>query len=298
MQEMTNGFNAVFDAVQKKAAQNTRINEGDYKDADGLWVCGKCHTRKQTKVDILGQTRTPFCLCKCEQEERQRQAEAIKQREKMQAVQRMRRMGFPDVEMSRWTFDKDDCTNAKLTTVAHNYVDNFAEMKMRGKGLLLFGSVGTGKTFAAACIANALIDKGFPCLVTNFARLINTISGMYDGKQQYIDSLNNFDLLVIDDLASERDTEYMGEIVQNIIDSRYRAGLPLIVTTNLTADELKHPSEMRKQRIYSRLFEMCMPLEVKHKDRRKEKLIADYDDLSDKLGLNAAESNTESEKQE
>jgi DNA replication protein DnaC len=107
--------------------------------------------------------------------------------------------------------------------------------------------------------------------------------------------LNKFDLLVIDDLASERDTEFMGEIVQNIIDSRYRAGLPLIVTTNLTADELKHPQEIRKRRIYSRLFEMCVPLEVQHKDRRKQKLINDYDELGALLGLNAAQRNDETE---
>lgn len=291
---MTNDFEALFDALEKKAAETIQPQTDDYIK-DGLLYCGKCNTPKQCRIELFGRVRTPFCLCACEKAAQDLETQRIKQREKMQAVLRMRRMGFPDVELSRWTFDKDDGTNEQITKVAHNYVDNFTEMKKRGKGLLLFGNVGTGKTFAAACIANALIDKGYPCLVTNFARLVNTIAGMYDGKQEYIDSLNKFDLLVIDDLASERDTEYMGEIVQNIIDSRYRAGLPLIVTTNLTADELKHPQEMRKRRIYSRLFEMCVPLEVKHKDRRKEKLIADYDDLSALLGLDAAHGSKESE---
>ena len=127
-------------------------------------------------------------------------------------------------------------------------------------------------------------------MVTNFARLVNTISGMYGGKQEYIDGLNQFDLLVIDDLASERDTEYMGEIVQNIIDARYRSGLPLIVTTNLTSEELKFPAEIRKQRIYSRLFEMCVPVEVTGTDRRRQKLINEYDEIGNLLGLNVAES--------
>lgn len=151
----------------------------------------------------------------------------------------MRSMGFPESEMHRWTFAADDGADPKTTGIAKRYVEKFDLMKERGKGLLFFGSVGTGKTFHAACIANALIDRGYPCLVTNFARLVNTLSGMYEGKQQYIDSLNKFDLLVLDDLAAERDTEYMNEIIQNIVDSRYRAGLPTIVTTNLTANELK-----------------------------------------------------------
>ena len=115
--------------------------------------------------------------------------------------------------------------------------------------------------------------------MTNFARLTNVISGMYEGKQEYLDRLNEYDLMVIDDLASERNTEYMGEIVQNIIDSRYRSGLPLIITTNLTADELKHPADIRKERVYSRLFEMCIPIEVKYQDRRKNRLKAEYEPL-------------------
>jgi len=85
----------------------------------------------------------------------------------------------------------------------------------------------------------------------------------------------------------------MGEIIQNIIDSRYRAGLPLIITTNLTSEELKKPAEIRKQRIYSRLYEMCYPVEVTGNDRRKKKLRNEFDEISDLLGVNAAESNNE-----
>ena len=203
----------------------------------------------------------------------------------MQEIKRLRRMGFPDAEMQKWTFDNDDRSNERITNICHKYVENFSEMWKKGKGLLLFGTVGTGKTFMSACIANALIDQGHPCLVTNFARLINTIQGMYEGKQDYIDGLNKFTLLVIDDLAAERDTEFMAETVQNIIDARYRSGLPLIITTNLTAEELKHPAEVRKQRIYSRLFEMCVPIEVKGRDRRKEKLKEDFGELEELLGL-------------
>ena len=226
-----------------------------------------------------------MCLCKCEQEKMEADAEAKKKQEAIDRVKRMRRMGFPDSEMEKWTFSRDDLSNERISNMARRYVEKFPEMKAQGKGLLLYGTVGTGKTFISACIANALIEKGHPCLVTNFARLTNTISGMYEGKQDYIDGLDRFDLLVIDDLASERDTEFMGEIVQNIIDARYRTGKPLIVTTNLSSDDLKHPADIRKQRVYSRLFEMCVPVEVKGKDRRKEKLRQDFKSMEDMLGL-------------
>lgn len=278
-------LNNLFEGIANKAAEANPIMEDDYYNDDGLLMCGKCHTPKQVEIEIFGTKRRPMCLCKCATEKRDAKEAERRKRERLLHIQRLKSMGFPDLEMRNFTFEKDDHSNEKISTVAKKYVDNFEEMNKNGKGLLLFGNVGTGKTFISACIANALIEQGHPCLVTNFARLTNKISGMYEGKQDYLDSLNNYDLLVIDDLASERDTEFMGEIVQTIIDARYRAKKPLIVTTNLTAEELKNPAEVRKQRIYSRLFEMCIPIEVKGKDRRKEKLKEDYKKYDDILGL-------------
>lgn len=277
-------FDTAIYAIEKQAEKSIGINEGDYI-VDGLLYCYKCNTPKQCRIELFGEVRTPYCLCRCEKERLEAEEEQRKRAEAAERIKRLKKMGFPDAEMEGWTFDKDDHGNERISSIARRYVDNFPEMRSKGKGLLLYGSVGTGKTFIAACIANALINQGYPCLVTNFARLVNTITGMYDGKQEYIDGLDRFELLVIDDLAAERDTEYMNEAVQNIIDSRYRSGKPLIITTNLTADELKHPKDMRKQRIYSRLMEMCIPLEVVGVDRRREKGRSDYSDISKLLGI-------------
>lgn len=277
-------FQETVEKVEQSASENINVSADDYLK-DGLLHCGKCHTPKQARLEINGKIRTPMCLCKCEQERKEALEEQMQKKEALEKVRRLKRMGFPDSEMEKWTFEHDDCSNKKISMIAQNYVSHFDQMKKQGKGMLFYGAVGTGKTFISACIANALIERGHPCLVTNFARLTNTLSGMYEGKQEYLDSLNKFDLIVIDDLASERDTEYMGEIVQNIIDSRYRSGKPLIITTNLTGQELKNPTEIRKQRIYSRLLEMCVPVEVTGKDRRKEKLKADYKEMEEVLGL-------------
>ncbi len=275
----------VIDGIERATAQRVKAEQGDYYGDDGLLYCGKCNTPKQCRVNVLGQERTPYCLCKCEVERRDREEDERKRVAFLNTVAKLRQAGFPESEMQNWTFDTDDRADEHITSVARKYVENFDTMRENGKGLLLYGTVGTGKTFAAACIANALIDKGFPCLVTNFSRLINTISGMYDGKQEYIDGLNRFALLVIDDLASEADTEYRNEIIFNVIDSRYRAGLPFIVTTNLTAQELKGAEDISKQRIYSRLFERCLPVEVAGSDRRRGQLKDDYKAYSDLLGL-------------
>ena len=277
---------SIIEGIAKASENTIPVNDGDYIDSEGLLCCGKCHTRKQTIIVLAnGKQLKPRCVCKCEQERMHEEEEKRKAKELEEKVKELRKMGFPDAEMSRFTFENDDRSNEYISDVAKRYVDNFTTMYSKHKGLLLFGTVGTGKTYIAACIANALIDRGYTCLVTNFARLTNTINGMYDGKQEYIDGLDRFSLLVIDDLASERDTEYMNEIVTNIIDSRYRSGKPMIVTTNLTSEELKNPRDVRKQRIYSRLMEMCIPLEVKGTDRRKKKLIDEKNEFDELLGL-------------
>ncbi len=273
------------DNLEKRAAESIKPLEGDYYGDDGLLYCGKCNTRKQTRITIFGTEKTPFCLCKCEVEKREREEAERKRIEFQKKVKEYRRLGFPESEMQHWTFENADGSNDKIITAAQKYVSNFEELKSNGKGLLLFGTVGTGKTYVAACIANALIDKGYPVLMTNFARIANTVTGMYEGKQEYYDSLNRFPLLILDDLSAERKTEYMQEIVFNVIDSRYRAGLPLIVTTNLTSEELKHPSDISYQRTFSRLLEMCLPVKVEGKDKRLEKLKADIQPMKDLLGL-------------
>lgn len=274
----------LFDGMEQTAAEHIKAEQGDFI-VDGLLHCGKCKTPKQCRIDFLGEERTPFCLCKCEVERREKEEEERKRVEFLQKIKEFRKMGFPESDMEHWTFANDDLTNPKITKAMQNYVDNFGELRKTGKGLLLYGDVGTGKTFAACEVANALIDKGYPVLVTNFARLTNTIQGMFEGKQEYIDSLNRFQLLIIDDLGTERNSEFMQEMVYSIIDSRYRAGLPLIVTTNLTIEEIKKPGDRGRTRIYDRIIERCFPIEVKGGSRRRKAVREGYEDMKKLLGL-------------
>lgn len=276
-----------FAKLLENIASRTPVEaqEGDYKGVNGLLYCGKCKTAKQVEIEVNGVKLTPYCLCRCQSEKYEKEKAEEKARALKEQIERNRRAGFPEVHMQKWTFEKDDRANEKTSDICHRYVDNFPKMKAKGKGLMFLGGFGTGKTFLAACIANALLDEGFSVLMTNFTRLVNTLFGMREGKQEYIDSLNKYSLLIIDDLGVERQSEYVAEIVQNIIDSRYRAGLPLIITSNLSPKDFTETHDIAKSRLYSRISEMCLPLVVNGVDRRKANSAARDSELAELLGL-------------
>lgn len=278
-------FNEVIAEVEKAAAERTRHNEGDYIK-DGLLYCGQCNTPKQCIVELFGENRKQYCLCRCETEARDREIAREKQKAFIaKLTEQWEKWGFRLHDVRKCTFENDDLQNPRISQAMRKYVDNFPELKKQGQGLLLFGDVGTGKTFLAIAAANALIEQGYSVLVTNFAQLCNVASGLFGEKQQFYNYLNKFALLVIDDLAAERKTEYMNEIVYNVIDSRYRAGLPMIITTNLTSDELKHPQDMANKRIYGRVLEKCHPIAVEGKNRRNMKVKQSFNELNNLLGL-------------
>ena len=143
-------------------------------------------------------------------------------------------------------------------------------MRAENLGLLLWGSVGTGKSFLAGCIANALMEQEVPVRMTSFSRIMNELNNSFSGRNEVVDRLCCFPLLIIDDFGMERSTEYALEQVYNIVDSRYRSRKPLIVTTNLTLDEIRHPQDTAHARIYDRILEMCVPVSCIGASFRKE----------------------------
>ena len=105
--------------------------------------------------------------------------------------------------------------------------------------------------------------------MTNFALILNDLTASFEGRNEYIARLCRAPLLILDDFGMERGTEYGLEQVYNVIDSRYRSRKPLIVTTNLSLQDLQHPQDTAHARIYDRLLEMCAPIRFSGKNFRR-----------------------------
>lgn len=266
-------------------ARRVPVDDETYTGDDGLLYCSRCHTARQSRVELFGNIRVVPCICRCMVEQMNRDEEEKRKREKDMELRRFRELGFPDREMQRYTFAVDDGSMPKITEAMKAYVENFHKMRADGKGLLLWGDVGTGKTFYSACLVNALIDRGYPCLMTNFSRLTNQLSGMWDDKQDFIDGLGRFALIAIDDLGVERDTEYMNESVTTIIDTLYRNKTPLVITSNYTPKQLVEETEIRRRRVFDRLLERCYPIKVNAPSRRKQQGRDDLAEMKELLGV-------------
>ncbi|MBQ3177006.1 MAG: ATP-binding protein [Clostridia bacterium] len=271
--------NAMAEVIYIADKENPE-EEGDYT-VDGILHCGKCHTPKRCIVPgMCGvgylYVGTP-CQCRKEAEQKKKEAE---QREK---IADLRKFAFDTAGMYEKTFANDDGDTPTLTNIAKNFANITAVSdKAEWFGLLLFGDVDGGKSYAAAAVVNDLVDKGIPCLMRTLISLANDLFKT-DNKNEYLYSLDRYRLLVLDDLGAERTSPWMYENIYQIIDYRLRSGLPMIITANLTWDEIRNPTDKQNKRIYSRVMEACHPEEVKPTGRRNRKAAERYKTMHDKL---------------
>ena len=247
-------------------------SNGDYYGKDGLLYCGKCHAPKEMffakGIVLMGRNRHPI-ECACCKAKREQQEVAIRQQKHRDLVRRLKAEGFSDTAMLNWTFENDNGHSPQMHH-AHRYVEQWQTMRSENLGLLLWGGVGTGKSFLAGCIANALMELEVPVRMTSFSRIMNELNSSFSGRNDIVDKLCRYPLLIIDDFGMERGTEYALEQVYNIVDSRYRSQKPLIVTTNLPLNEIRHPQDTAHARIYDRILEMCVPISCIGASLRKE----------------------------
>lgn len=260
-------------AILKSFAASTEPSEGDYIQ-DGIPYCGKCHTPLRAYIDIplpsgdVAQLLVPR-QCDCRMAEIKAKEAADKVRKAKERAENWRRQGLSETTWHSATFANDDLRDANASGICRKFADGFTIATDEGMGLILFGGIGSGKTYLAACIANALIDKGIPVLMASLPSLVSQMNADYgDNKFEVLEQVQAIPLLIIDDFGVERETDYMIEQVYELINARYKTGKPLVITTNKSVGEMKSERSQSKQRIYDRIFEGCIPVRVRGESRR------------------------------
>ena len=261
------------------------MNQNKVIIKDGIPYCNVCGDviEKEVKFPVFDGRGTMInkkvsIMCTCRKKEQEEQEEYQKKIDAMRTVESLRRLSLMDAKLSNAnlsTFiERDD--NARLLKVIKNYIFNFEKMYKENQGLLLWGAVGTGKSYAAATIANELLERMTSVVMTSFIKILKEV-GKFDEDSWDIEEINNAKLLIIDDLGAERGTDYALEQVYDIIDSRYRSNKPIILTTNLTIEQMKGCPDIRYNRIYDRIFEMCYPVKVSGISWRKRDAAMRYE---------------------
>lgn len=148
-------------------------------------------------------------------------------------------------------------------------------------GLFVYGVRGTGKTMLAAIIANERAKAGHPVLFASVPDLMADIRGSFkDGStSETVQAVKETPFLVLDDLGSEKMSEWVGEQLFCIVNHRYNERLQTVVTSNYSPTEIiGHMAtvdrrgnvidDMQGQRIMSRIYGMCERVEIKGADWR------------------------------
>lgn len=282
-----NIFNVVFEkTIKNSEGLNDEIKSMDkYLDDKGLLRCSKCHGQLETIIKDEYTTKLPKgylkvnCVCKCIKEEEEK-------RKHISIVHELKKMAFKDPEYAEMTFEKDKYPNLMASKFAREYVKKWDEMLEENIGILFQGDCGVGKTFYSTCIANALLEKEITVYETNLPDLIYDITKNFgENRVEILTKVSKVSLLIIDDIGIERSTGFNLEKYFEIIDTRYKSKKPLILSTNLTDEEL-HTTDQKYKRIYNRILSMTFPVKIECQNSRMDERISKIKKIAEIFGDN------------
>ncbi len=162
------------------------------------------------------------------------------------------------------------------------YIRDLDANLRKGRGLWLYGTVGTGKTTLAMLVSKAALDAGRGVAIYSLPRLLAEIRTTYDDDSDrtytaLLDRLAEVDLLHIDDVGTEKTSDWVLEQLYSIINARYEEERSVLITTNLERDAL---ADQIHERTVSRLEEMCEVLPLYGADARQQRYGEPHRDIA------------------
>lgn len=160
-----------------------------------------------------------------------------------------------------------DLTARLAVQEARNYIEHLDENLARGKGLWFMGGTGTGKTTLGMLIASEALKAGKSVGIYFAPKLLTRIRQTYQEAEQenayarFFERVTSVDLLYIDDLGSERRTDWVVEQLYAVINERYESQRPMLVTSNAKGEIIDEGQQQLEDQIggrtISRLIEIC-----------------------------------------
>lgn len=256
----------------KQGAEQFVNGRPTVRDAQGVLRCPVCGDRVELELPGIGRV---FCACTCVKQEDERERREAELNERREAARRLlaeSRLDNPAYRRCR--FSTDRCAELpelqEASRICRSYAERFEQFEKQCAGLMLTGPVGTGKTFYAAAIVNALLDRGVPALIVPTVRLISALRTSADPRR-VLDLLDRFSLLVLDDLGAERMTDPALELLETVVDARALLQKPMCVTTNLKPHQLSNPADQRFRRLFDRLHSLCcIPVSLVRRSLRED----------------------------
>ena len=223
---------------------------------------------------------------KAKREAEQREKEAQKRRERLNQIVGASGMGTRFLSRTFETFTIT-VENKQAAETAWRYAENFEAMIPRPNapepgrnGLIIVGPPGTGKTHLAAAIANKLINDGRSVICMTMIDILESIRKTFNGcgsEAEIIRRYKTVPLFIVDDMGKEPPTEWAISTIYNIINGRYEAYLPTIVTSNYSGSELEArmtprdtKDSMTARATLDRIAEMCRAIALTGESWRKK----------------------------
>lgn len=254
---MKNNLNTANDVLPEHAAEPE-----DFYNEEGLLCCGVCGKPKEQFLpeDMPASVRRVkdrmAIPCACGQAVINKNIAREEARKHEDKVRKLQDKCFSTPAMRNSIFANDNGRNPKMLYI-YNFVARWEEVLEKCLGAFIWGPPGTGKSFAAACVANALIEKGYSVIMTNLSEYMDLPIAERGAR---LDALASCDLLIIDDFGMERRTEFADEQIFKVIDRRNQSRKPILITSNLTEEQLYHPENLEEKRIFDRVLAMCSRL--------------------------------------
>lgn len=268
MEKLPFGFRTLQQLKDDFASGKEALKEDEYLGEDSLPYCKACKTLR-----VYIAKEEDWCMhgsCKCQEEARKKAEEEEKRKEFMKRFRNNKLRSLLGERYLECMFSNSTITksNREAYEKAQNYVKNSKKVYEQNIGIYLYGDNSSGKTHLTACICNELVYKGWKCIYTNLAAILNEIRNSYDGNGMgecnLLNKLSTYDFAFIDDLGKEfigreynaATAKWAEQKLFEVVNSRYNAERPTIFSSNYSIGELATVLNLDKA-IVERINEMA-----------------------------------------